>query len=206
MKSLTLLLAFLASYAQAALALHARTPIEVFDRPLFKSAPIVRTGSHAAQYAGRTTLASGSASQVVSTNAINSDSIINFNLQAAIPASYLTRGQVSIVSGANYGTASTSAIYSGMVVSLALENATAQLSGTAQGLRINSMVDGVSFAITTINSGQLAGNGVAHWSLPTAVPGVRVSSIGVGHFLFATPDGAARPLDQTVMWEIRTSA
>lgn len=76
------LLAVFAGYAGAALAMHlpGPTPIEMFQRPFWKSAPLVRTNSHAAQYAGRTTLNSGSATVVVSTRAINSDSIISHSM------------------------------------------------------------------------------------------------------------------------------
>lgn len=200
-------LSFLACYAQGALALHiGPTPIETFERPLFKSAPLVRTNSHAAQYAGRTTLSSGSVSVTVSTRAVNSDSLIYPNAQVAIPAAFTVQGRTSIASGLSTGTASTTAIYSGDVVYVGLESPNATTS--AQALRIDSIVNGVSFAIATTNSLTTVGSGgVAMWKIFAKEPaGIKVNTISpAAHFVLGWADGVARPYDTTIMWEIRRS-
>ena len=200
------LLALLGAYASAALAMHiGPTPIEVLHRPLFRSAPLVRINSHAAQYAGRTTLSSGSASVTVSTAAVNSDSLLNLNVQMTFPAAYLPRGQTTLASGATSGVASTSAIYSGMNVQLTAQNLTSQLSGSGRSLRVSSIVDGVSFLIATVDSLQVQGTTVAMWDIPEAKAiGVKVNSIvSGGYFSIGWGDERPRPRDATVMWELR---
>lgn len=202
------LLAFLACYAQAALALHiGPTPIETFERPLFKSAALVRTNSHASQYAGRTTIASGSATVVVSTRAVNSDSLIAHYIQAAVPAAYTSQGIISVVSGSTSGTASTTAVFSGQQIDLSMFNATNQLSGFARGFRTNSIVDGVSFAVVTEDGQSMSGGTAAvGWRIPESVPfGLKVNTIGVGNFTLGWADQKPRPIDATIMWEIRRS-
>ena len=205
------LFALLIAYAQAALALHiGPTPIETFERPLFKSAPLVRSNSHAAQYAGRTTLASGSATQVVSTSAINSNSMIYFGIQAALAAGYASRGQITgLTSTSITGTASTTAVYSGQAILATLQTETAITSaGLSHPLRVNSIVDGVSFAVSTIDSGSLGfAAATINWHIPQAgLCGLKVNTISsAGYFIFGWEDGVAKPTDVTVMWEIRRS-
>lgn len=204
---MALALGLLASYAQVALALHiGPTPIETFERPLFKSAPLVRTNSHAAQYAGRTTIASGSVSQVVSTFAVGSDSNIYTNPQVAVPAGYVVQGRTAIASGLSTGTASTTAIYSGDVVALTWESTNAITSG--QALRVDSIVGGVSFSIATANSLTVVASGaVAMWKLQGREIGqINVNTISpAGFFTLAWADGRPRALDVPIMWEIRRS-
>jgi hypothetical protein len=208
MKRLALILATLfATYAQGALALHI-TPLETLVRPLFKSAPMVRTNSHAAQYAGRTTIGSGSASQVVSTGAVNSDSLIYATVQVALPAAYAVQGIGAIAAGAASFTASTTAVTSGQHISLSPFLSSNQASGHGRGFSVRSIVDGVSFAVAT-EDGQNVTSGPAAigWRIPDAIPeGIKVNSIGVGHFLLGWADGKSRPVDAVVMWEIRRAA
>lgn len=197
----------LALYASAFLACHAGpTPIEVFERPLIKSAPILRTNSHASQYAGRTVLGSGQASVTVSTRAVNSDSLIFPAVHAALVAAYQTMGRTSIASGLSTATVSTPAVYSGDIIGLGYESLNAITSGMA--LRVNSIVDGVSFAIATANSlGTVASGANVMWRIEGKDPaGVKVNSISPGgHFIFGWEDGRSRPFDATIMWEMRRS-
>ena len=75
-------LAAVCGYAEAALACHI-TPIELLQRGMQMWPMRVRTNSgNAKQWAGYTDLASGTASVTISTQMVNSDSIIN--LTAAI--------------------------------------------------------------------------------------------------------------------------
>lgn len=208
-KIASLVLAVLGLYAQAALAMHAGpTPIETLQRPLFRSAPILRTNSNASQYAGRTTLGSGQASVVVSTRGINSDSLIYPTVHVALPAAYVTQGRTSLISADVTKTVSTTAIYSGAIALLAVDAATTLSSGVGRSYRINSIVDGVSFALSTVDSnpsGLTATNLI--WSLPTAVPvNIKVNTISPnGFFTLGWPDGIGRPVDVVVMWELRRS-
>ena len=203
------LFALLVAYAQAALALHiGPTPIEVFQRPLIKSAPLMRTSSHAAQYAGRTTISSGSATQVVSTSVVNSDSLIYTLLQVALPAAYTTQGWAAIAAGAASATASTTAVYSGQQIDLMYSAVADQSSGIGRGFRVNSVVDGISFAVVT-DDGQNVTSGPARvgWRIPDAIPqGLKVNTISsAGYFIFGWSDQKSRPVDVTAMWEIRRS-
>ena len=206
--SLTLLFALLFGWAEGALACRASLPVlEALFAPWFKGPSFIKISSNAAQFAGRTTINSGSATQVVSTSNVRSDSLISQTLQAALPAAYTTQGQISLASGATSGTASTTAIYSGMNVLLTLEGLTSQLSGFPRGLRVNSIVNGVSFLVATVDSLQLQGvtANVAQWSIPEAVPqGIKVNTISdSGYFVLGWADGEPRPVDVTVMWEVK---
>lgn len=183
-------------------------PIEVLQRPLFKAPAMVSVSSDAAQYAGRTTLSSGSATVTVSTNAVNSDSIIGRMIEAALPAGYTMQGRTSILSGIATGTVSTTAVYSGQVIMLGFESASNTTSGVGKGLRVNSIVDGVSFAITATDSFGYPGTINAMWRIPESVPeGVKVNTISSGNFFtLGWADGRARPVDTTILWELRKSS
>lgn len=207
-KLLVLALAALGAYSFAALSMQlGPTPIETLQRPLFKSAPLVRTGSHASQYAGRTTLNSGSGTVTVSTAAVNSDSLLYFSVQMPMSTAYVPRGQTSLVSGSTSAVASTSAIYSGMNINLGMQSTTSQLSGYSRGLRISSIVDGVSFLIATIDSNQVQGTQVATWEIPEAYPTtIKVNTIVSNRYVtFGWADERPRPLNATIMWELRRS-
>lgn len=206
----SLALAVAAAFATLAQAVHARTPTELLFRPLMRGPIMTRAVSAANQWAGRTTISSGSASQVVSTTNVNSDSIFNLALQAALPAGYTTQGQISFAnSAAVTGTASTTAVYSGYVINISLQVETSVVSAGAGiniPLRINSIVDGVSFAISTVNSQPIGLTApIVNWEIPRAkVAGVKVNTISPGaHFILGWSDGIAKPNDVVVMWEIR---
>jgi hypothetical protein len=187
-------------------------PLEILNRALQRGPLMTNINSGPNQWSGRTTLASGSATQVVSTFSINSDSLLNLAIQAAVPTNYITRGTQTFANSAAASTvASTSAVYSGQAIHVSLFSATATGSaGTGGGpLRVNSIVDGVSFAISTVDSGGVGTTApVAMWSIDEAEPrGIKVNSISSGnYFILGWADGKARPIDTTVMWEIRRSS
>ena len=204
MKICTLALAVATAFATFAQAAHARTPTEALFRPLMKGPIMTRATSAANQWAGRTTIASGSATQVVSTSQANSDSIISLGIEVAVPAAYTTLGRTAIASGVSFGTASTTAIWSGDVVGLTWESPNVITSG--QALRVDSIVGGVSFAIATANSlTTVASGAVAMWSIAAKDhQGLKVNTISSGNFFtLGWADGRARPLAATVMWEVR---
>ena len=208
MKTSYLVKAVLAALAEyAALAVVARiTPIELLQRPMIKSAPMIKTNSDAGQFAGRTTLSSGSATVTVSTRIVNSDSILHMTPQAALEAGYTTQGRTGIASGLSIGTASTPAVYSGDVIHATWESPNALNSG--QALRVDSIVGGVSFAIATANSlTTIASGAVAMWKIMGKDPvGLKINTISpLGHFIIGWADGIARPFDTTVMWDIKRS-
>lgn len=183
-------------------------PLELVQRALLRGPLITKINSSPNQWAGRTTISSGSASQVVSTFVVNSDSLFNLALQVALPAAYTTRGQIATVSGDTRGIASTTAVYSGQTIHATFQSETATSSAGAAmaGLRVNSIVDGISFAISTTNSAAFGhAAGVLNWSIPQAQPqGIKVNSLSSGnYFLLGWADGAARPVDIDVLWEIR---
>ncbi len=209
MKMIKWFLSLLAVYSEVALGCPIY-PLEILNRALLRGPLLTNITSSPNQWAGRTTIASGSVTQVVSTFSINSDSMINLAVQAAIPAAYITRGTVAFAnSAAVTATVSTSAVYSGQAILTSFLSATATGSlgsGGAGLLRVNSVVDGVSFAISTVDSGAIGTTApVANWAIGQAEPqGIKVNSISSGnYFLLGWADGKARPLDVTVMWEIR---
>ena len=211
MKIIKWLSAFLALYAEVALGCNIY-PLEIVHRALMRGPLMTNISSSPNQWSGRTTINSGSATAVVSTFSINSDSILNLAIQAALPAGYTTRGQITgIVSGNASGVASTTAVYSGQTIhaTLMTETAPASLGGLQNGLRVNSIVDGVSFAISTANSSAIGVLAATFgWSIPQAEPrGIKVNSISSrNYFILGWADGAARPVDTTVMWEIRRTS
>ncbi len=213
MKLKHLALAVAAAFATFAQASHARTPTETLFRPLMRGPIMTKAGSAANQWAGRTTISSGSASQVVSTTQANSDSLISLVAQCTMPAAYVVHGQTSFAnSAAASATASTSAVYSGYAINVSLLTETSVVSagaGINAPLRINSIVDGVSFAISTCNSNPLGfATAVANWEIPRAdVSRLRVNTINPGnYFVIGWADNVARPIDVTAMWEIRRSS
>ena len=207
-KTLIFLATILGLWAEGALACQARiTPLELLFAPFFKGPSFMRTNSHGAQFAGRTTISSGSATQVVSTANVTSDSLIFPVVQAALPAAYTTQGLMTTVSGDFTKTASTTAVYSGQIMQVNFQAETTLTSlGLSHPLRVNSIVDRVSFAISTVDSGAIGvAAGTLNWKIPQAEPsGIKVNTISDGgYFVLGWADGQARPVDVTVMWEIK---
>ena len=165
-KTLIFLATILGLWAEGALACQARiTPLELLCAPFFKGPSFMRTNSHGAQFAGRTTISSGSATQVVSTANVTSDSLIFPVVQAALPAAYTTQGLMTTVSGDFTKTASTTAVYSGQIMQVNFQAETTLTSlGLSHPLRVNSIVDRVSFAISTVDSGAIGvAAGTLNW-------------------------------------------
>lgn len=205
-RTLALFAAAFALWAEAALGCQVgpMKPLELLFAPFFKGPSFIRTNSHGAQFAGRTTLASGSASQVVSTSNVASDSLIALTPQVALVEGYTFLGRTAINSGLSIGTASTTAIYSGDVVQATFESPNAITSG--QALRVDSIVNGISFALATANSlTTIASGAVAMWEIAAKDPSrLKVNTISDGgYFVVGWADGRARPVDVTVMWETK---
>lgn len=205
MFTLALLSAPAAAYASRFLSVGAGTPVlELLFRPFLKGPLHTKAGSAANQWAGLTTLGSGSATVTVSTNLVNSDSILLFSPQVALAAGWATQGRTAIASGLSIGTASTPAVYSGDVIGISWESPNAITSG--QALRVDSIVNGISFAIATSNSlTTVASGAVAMWKIHGKDPvGIKVNTISDGgRFTLGWADGIARPFSTTVMWEMR---
>ena len=200
--------ALLALYTEAVLGCNIY-PLEILHRALTKGPLITRTTSSPDQWAGRTTLSSGSATVTVSTYSVGSDSLIFAAVQAALPAAYATQGWASVVASAATATISTTAVYSGQHIDLALVSSMNQASGVARSFRVDSVVGGVSFAIVTLD-GQNVTSGPynINWHIPQAVPqGIKVNTISPGNFFtFGWADGQSRPVDSTVLWELRRTS
>ena len=186
------------------------TPLELLFRPMFKSAAMLDiTSKQNVQYAGRTTLESGSTTVTVSTQQVNSDSLINALVQVSLPGAYFTKGLLSIAAGAKTATQSTTAVYSGQYIGLSFNSVVDQASGNGRGFRVDSIVGGVSFAVVT-EDGQNVTSGPANigWNIPHAEPrGTIVTTIAPGaYFTLGWADGQARPVDTTLMWELRKTS
>jgi hypothetical protein len=97
----------LAAFAQTAQACWVRAPLELLFGAFLKGPLMTKTASDANQFAGRTTLSSGSATVVVSTKLVNSDSIINVSLlgNANLSSGTAIRGiEVKTISPGGYFT------------------------------------------------------------------------------------------------------
>ena len=196
-----LLLAFLSLYVEQVLGCGI-TPIELLYRALLKGPLMTLTASRANQFAGRTTISSGSASQVVSTNVVNSDSLIAHYIQCALPAGYNTQGAIDVLSGISTGVGSTSAVYSGQVILLTPRGVNVLPGGAIRVQSIHELGGSFTIAVqsATINSGASI-----MWKIPQAEPsGIKVNTISPGgHFILGWADGQSRPVDVVVMWELR---
>lgn len=197
-------LALLALYTELVLG-SGITPIEAMFRPFLKGPLMTLTASKSNQFAGRTTIDSGSATKTVSTSVVNSNSLISHQLQVALAAGYNTQGLINIVSGASTGVASTSAVYSGQAILITPRGVNVLPGGAT---RVHSIHEaGGSFTVAiqsaTINSGC-----TLMWHIPAAEPvGLKVNTISPGNFFtFGWADGQSRPVDVTVMWEIRRAS
>lgn len=204
--ALTMIAALLLGWAEVALACRViDSPLEQLFGAWFRGPARTDIASRSEAWAGRTTLASGSASVVVSTSNVKSNSLILPFVEVALPSEYTTRGIISIVSGTGTGVASTTAVFSGQAILIAMQNLTSQPSGYPRGFRVNSIVDGVSFGVATVDSLAPVGTSLIHWNIPEAVPaGIKVNTITEeGYFTLGWADGRPRPRDVTVMWEVR---
>ena len=122
---LTFAVALLLGWAELALACRINMPpLEALFSPWFRGTPIIDIRSSSNQFAGRTTLASGSASQVVSTTNVKSNSLIQLTPHVALPAGYITQGRTALISANTYGTQSTTAIFSGAIVAYGIDGPT----------------------------------------------------------------------------------
>lgn len=92
------------AYALGVLACSVKPPLEQLWGPILRSARILRTGDTNA-YAGRTSLASGTAFATISTRVVNSDSIINATFQVTtttVSGLAFALGVSSIVDGVSF--------------------------------------------------------------------------------------------------------
>jgi len=80
------------------------TPIETLNRPLIKSAPLVDATSSSNQYVGRVAVASGDSTVTVSTQVVNSDSIIMLSYQTMVASHQSLAVSVSTISPGNFVT------------------------------------------------------------------------------------------------------
>ena len=203
MKSKWWLTALFALYAEQVLGCGVN-PIETLFRPHLRGPLMTQAQSKSNQFAGLTTISSGSATQVVSTNAVNSDSILSLNVRAALPSGYNTQGIVTVASGISTAAASTSAVYSGQSILLTWQGVNVQ-QGTFRVHSIHQAGGSFTIAISsaTTNSGAAIG-----WHIPAAEPtGIKVNTISPGNFFtLGWADGQARPVDVSVMWELRRTS
>ena len=181
-------------------------PLETFKRALDQGPTATKANSSPNQWAGRTTLSSGSATVTVSTFQVTSDAVIWRGVEAALPAAFTTFGRTSVISGEGTAIASTTAVYSGMQVVLTPQVNAAVQSGNS--FRVQSMVDGVSFNVTYTNGTSAGPDVVVNWSIPEAVPdAIKVNTISHGnYFTLGWADGRPRPVDVTLMWELRKTS
>lgn len=181
--------------------------IEFLKRPFLTGPMGTKTQSAADQFAGRTSILSGGTSATVSTRMVNSDSLLQLTPHVALAAEFQTQGIIAIASGAGYKTASTTAIYSGDTVLISPLLA-AVASGFGRTFKVDSIVDGVSFAIGTQDGLGPGAGGAVMWKIPGKEPvGLKVATISPGNFFtIAWADGAPRNYPTPVMWEIRTAS
>lgn len=108
-----------------------KQPAEVLYAPKHMGPRITQAQSHAHQWAGRTTLNSGSASVAVGTTAVKSDSIILFNTQvssinvSANSGGFLAVNSVIEGTGFTFAWASGSAIQYDVTIMWEIMNTTA---------------------------------------------------------------------------------
>lgn len=203
-------LAALNGYSGAVLAAHApQGPIELM-RGLTLRGPIrTKATSGPNQWSGNSTINSGTATLTISTQIVNSDSIIALNVQAALPAAYTTQGFVTVAAGAATATASTTAVYSGYPNLISFQSTTNQASGQGRNFKVDSIVDRTSFAIVTEDGQNVtSGSNIVWWKIPRAEPaGIKVNTISSkNYFTIGWADQQARPVDTTIMWEIRRTS
>lgn len=199
---IAVLTAMLGLYAEHALG-SSVTPIEALFRGFLKGPLMTPVASKSNQFSGRTLLASGSASQVVSTSTVGSDSLILTQVLCALPSGYNTQGLISITSGNQTGVASSSAVFSGQVINLSPQGVN-PYQGTT---RVQSIFDGGAFTVAISSATTTSGCNIG-WHIPSAEPcAVKVNSISPGgNFTLGWADQKPRPIDVTVLWEIRKTS
>ena len=189
-----------------------KSPLELLFGAQFKGPAMVDVRSHATkQFAGRTTLNSGSATVTVSTAAVKSDSLIWVGLEgnANLP---IKVGTVNINSNAATATVSDSAITTTHKVFLSpKQNGTAQGSGTAnRSVEVVSLATGW-FSVGWSDGGALSNRltPVDYVAYPTDGPpaAIEVKTLSDGsYFTLGRADGRAVGRDAKILWQISHSS
>ncbi len=189
----------------------ATNPLEALRRAWLTGPMFTRASSGPSQWAGRTTLNSGSATIVVSTFAVKSDSLIRFGIEgnAKLP---ILAGQVTITSGTSFATVSNAAFAADSLVQLTIEQAATgakiqQNSGFAQPVEVMSLGAGsmdVGFAVQSLNP-RADDTVISYLAMPAdGLPSaIEVRSISdSNYFILGRADGVAIARDSTIMWMI----
>tara|TARA_Y100000310_G_C20526594_1_gene736363 strand:+ start:261 stop:782 length:522 start_codon:yes stop_codon:yes gene_type:complete len=162
--------------------------------------------STVAQFAGRTTLSSGSATVTVSTNVVNSDSIITAFTEGNANVNILY-GTVTVNSGSQFASVSNAAIAADSLVFLTMAaGGTDQNSGTSSSVEVKSLgagsmdvgwgaADNPRAANTTVNYQVLPADGQ-----PAPVEVKSISS--ANFFTLGRADGRAAARDTIITWTL----
>ena len=187
-----------------------KSPLDLLFGPMFKGPGFVDVRSHAHQFAGRSTINSGSATVVVSTAAVKSDSLIHFAMEGNANRNIIA-GVANINSNAASVTVSNAAIAADSLIFLTTrQNGTAQSSGTS-----NRDVEVVSLATGWASFGFSDGAAISNKLVPVmyhvfpaeGVPGqleVKTLSDG-GYFTIGFADNRAQPRDTKVLWQLTST-
>jgi len=183
----------------------ARHPDELLYAPLLKGVLRTEAQSSTGQFAGRTTLNSGSATTTVSITTVKSDSIIVAEGEGNANHNVIY-GTVSITSGTSFATVSNAAIATDSLVFLTLQaGGTDQGSGFAQPVEVKSLGAGsldIGWAVQSLNP-RAAATTVGYIIAPAdGIPAkIEVKTLSEGNFFtLGRADGNAAPRDTTLMW------
>lgn len=183
-------------------------PLEQMRRAFLRGPLLTKANSASTQWAGRTTLQSGSATVVVSSTIVKSDSLIrlgyegNANMGVAAGTATLNSGSATVV-------VSNARLASGSVVLLTGEFVTtAQLSGNAQPIDIKSQA-AQNFTAGWADGQTRAFDQGVHWlAVPADGPPmpIEVRTISdADYFTLGPSNGVAVARDTIVMWQIENT-
>lgn len=189
-----------------------KSPIELLFGAMFRGPSFVDPRSSAKQFAGRSTINSGSATVVVSTAAVKSDSLLYIGLEGNASRKILS-GVLNINSGSVAATLSNAAVANDSVVLLtARQNGVAQNSGTTyRSVVVQSLANGWFSA--GYDDGAAASPArltpVQYVVYPAEGPpaDVEVKTLADGaYFTLGYADGRATSRDQKVLWQITNTS
>ena len=170
---------------------------------------IAQTGAN--QFAGRTTLPSGSATVTVSTTIVDSNSLIDVFLEQTSTRQKQIGGSTTLASGSSTKVVSNTAIAATSLIFLQPKTNTTVGSNVDLGqLIVSSISAGASFTITN-NTGQAeSARSVTVDYLITPAEGpevpVVVTALSEGNYVtFGWDDGQARQRDVTIMFTIHST-
>ena len=186
-------------------------PNELLFHPTLKGPTMTSVQSGPRQFAGRTTLNSGSGTVTVSTQAIQSDSLVHFGFEGNANLGIIA-GTLVVASATLSGTVSNAAIAADSLVFLQDRSIAAQNSGNAFAFEVRSLAAGwfsVASPSQASADNAMRATTIMYSVFPADGPpaALEVKTISAGsYFTLGRADGRGVARDTVVLWQITNTS